>query len=306
MLNGSSGWGKSRSNSLLGEYSALVGDAVLRERARVAERQARHESELAARVKSEFISSMSHELRTPLNTVLGFSKLLSEHGNRKLPDAEIIQYAELIHASASRLLTVVNDILDMSKMRAGQYAFEAYEVDISSVLRDCQSECQQAAEAAGVQVRTRIASSLPFVRGDEKKLTQVFSNLLSNAIKFTPAGGEVILEALEQGDGGVLVSVRDTGVGMSADEIRVALEPFGQIDGGRDRWRDGTGLGLPIAKSLVEMHGGKLVITSVKGSGTDVTVLLPSAPEVMLAEGRAAAAALEHGQGPGTIGQRNE
>jgi two-component system cell cycle sensor histidine kinase PleC len=140
------------------------------------------------------------------------------------------------------------------------------------------------------------------VRGDELKLAQVFSNLLSNAIKFTPKGGEVVLEALEQGDGGVLVSVRDTGVGMSEEEIRVALEPFGQIDGGRDRWRDGTGLGLPIAKSLVEMHGGKLVITSVKGSGTDVTVLLPSAQGATLAEGRAAAAALGHGHGHGAIG----
>ena len=302
MLNGSSGRGKSRSNSLLSEYSSLVGDAVLRERARVAERQARLESELATRVKSEFISSMSHELRTPLNTVLGFSKILSEHGGRKLPDAEIIQYAELIHSSASRLLTVINDILDMSKMRAGQYAFEAYEVDVAAVLRDSLGEGQQAAEAAGVQLRTRFASSLPMVRGDELKLAQVFSNLLSNAIKFTPKGGEVVLEALEQGDGGVLVSVRDTGVGMSEEEIRVALEPFGQIDGGRDRWRDGTGLGLPIAKSLVEMHGGKLVITSVKGSGTDVTVLLPSEQGATLAEGRAAAAALGHGHGHGAIG----
>jgi two-component system cell cycle sensor histidine kinase PleC len=298
MLNGSSGWGKSRSNSLLGEYSALVGDAVLRERARVAERQAKSESELAARVKSDFISSMSHELRTPLNTVLGFSKILSEHGKRNIPDAEIIQYAELIHASASRLLTVINDILDMSKIRAGQYAFDAYEVDVFGVLRDCVGDCQQAAEDAGVHLRTRVASSLPMVRGDDLKLTQVFSNLLSNAIKFTPKDGEVVLEALGQGDGGVLVSVRDTGVGMSAEEIRVALEPFGQIDGGRDRWRDGTGLGLPIAKALVEMHGGKLVVTSVKGSGTDVTVLLPPAQEESLRDDGAEHAA----HAPGAIG----
>jgi signal transduction histidine kinase len=295
MLNGSSGWGKSRTNSLLGEYSALVGDAVLRERARSAERKARIESELADRVKSEFISAMSHELRTPLNTVLGFSKILSEHGARKLPDAEIIQYAELIHSSASRLLTVINDVLDISKMRSGQYALEADEVDIGDVLRRGLSDCREMAAAAGVDLRPRFSSSLPLVRGDERKLSQVFGNLLSNAVKFTPKGGEVIVEALEQGDGGVLVSIRDTGVGMTADETEVALEPFGQVNGGRDRWREGTGLGLPIAKALVELHGGKLVVTSVKGSGTDVTVLLPSADAVSLAEGRAVALGHEHG-----------
>jgi two-component system cell cycle sensor histidine kinase PleC len=295
MLNGSSGWGKSRSNSLLGEYSALVGDAVLRERARVAERKARFESQLADRVKSEFISSMSHELRTPLNTVLGFSKILSEHGTHKLSDAEIIQYSELIQSSASRLLAVINDVLDISKMRSGQYALEADEVDVGDVLRRCLADGQEAATAEGVAVRPRIAASLPVVRADERKLSQVFGNLLSNAVKFTPKGGEVIVEALEQGDGGVLVSIRDTGVGMTADEICVALEPFGQVNGGRDRWREGTGLGLPIAKALVELHGGELVVTSVKGSGTDVTVLLPSASAVSVADGRAAA--FDHGHG---------
>lgn len=295
MLNGSSGWGRSRSNSLLGEYSAVVGDAVLRERARAAEHKARLESELADRVKSEFLSSMSHELRTPLNTVLGFSKILSEHEGRKLPDAEIVQYAELIHSSASRLLTVINNVLEISKMRSGRYAVEAYEVDVGEVLRACVVEFREAAASAGVELRSRIASSLPVVGGDERKLSQVFGNPISNAVKFTPEGGEVILEALEQGDGGVLISIRDTGVGMTTDEMQVALEPFGQVDGGRDRWREGTGLGLPIAKALVELHGGKLVVTSIKGSGTDVTVLLPAANRVSLADARSAA--FHHGHG---------
>lgn len=295
MLNGSSGWGRSHSNSLLGEYSAVVGSAVLRERARAAERKAQLESELADRVKSEFLSSMSHELRTPLNTVLGFSKILSEHGGRKLPDAEIVQYAELIHSSASRLLTVINNVLEISKMRSGRYAVEAYEVDVGEVLRACLVEFREAAASAGVELRSRIASSLPVVGGDERKLLQVFGNLISNAVKFTPKGGEVILEALEQGDGGVLISIRDTGIGMTTDEVQVALELFGQVDGGRDRWREGTGLGLPIAKALVELHGGKLFVTSVKGSGTDVTVLLPAANRVSLADARSAA--FHHGHG---------
>lgn len=291
----SGGFGKKTANSLMQEYSALIGDAVLRQRTRIAERQARLEAELADRIKSEFISNMSHELRTPLNTVLGFSKLLKEHGERKLDDAEIVQYAALINDSANRLLTVINDILDISKMRSGTYALDAYEVEISDIVRGCVDAAKGAAAEAGVSLSQRIAFSLPLVKGDETKLKQVFSNLISNALKFTPRGGSVVVEVLEQGNGGVMAIVRDTGVGMTPEEIRVALEPFGQVDGAKTRWREGTGLGLPIAKSLVELHGGELLITSVKDKGTDVTVLLPPADRISVMDAREAV----FGQGAG-------
>lgn len=284
MLKG--GLGKGSTSTLMQEYSALVGDAVLRQRTRVAERQARVEAELANRVKSEFISNVSHELRTPLNTVLGFSKLLKEHADRKISDEEIVQYAGLINDSAERLLTVINDILDISKMQSGTYALDAFEVDIGSVLRDCVAAAEPRASEVGVELSLRIAFSLPLVRGDDTKLGQIFGNLISNALKFTASGGTVIVEVLEQGNGGVMVSVRDTGVGMTPDEVRVALEPFGQVDRARTRWRDGAGLGLTIAKSLVELHGGELMIASVKGSGTDVTVKLPPAHRVSPLEAR--------------------
>ena len=144
---------------------------------------------------------------------------------------------------------------------------------------------KQTAAEAGVNVRARIAYNLPHVRGDTAKLKQVFSNLLSNAIKFTLKGGEVVVEALEHGDGGVLVSVRDTGIGMTEEEVRVALTPFGQVDGARTRWREGTGLGLPIAKALVELHGGAAHDHQHQGSGHGRDRDPTAAPKVSLAGG---------------------
>jgi len=132
------------------------------------------------------------------------------------------------------------------------------------------------ASEAGVALVPVVAIDLPAVRGDSVKLRQIFTNLISNAIKFTPRGGSVTIEALRISNGGVAILIRDTGVGMTADEISVALTPFGQVDGSRSRWREGTGLGLPIAKALVELHGGTIDIRSQKGRGTEVAITLPS------------------------------
>jgi two-component system, cell cycle sensor histidine kinase PleC len=283
MLHGSI---SGKPNSLLSEYSSLLGDALLRHRTRVAEHSARIEAELASKVKSEFIANMSHELRTPLNTIIGFSKLCSEHDRRPLQDSEIVQYAQLIHDAARHLLSVINDILDISKIQSGKYTLDSREIDLNEVLGSCMNSFMLMAREAGVSLQRGGDLEVPLVRGDAVKLRQVFTNLLSNAIKFTRAGGRVTVEAMRLPEGGVGVLVRDTGVGMTDDEIRIALTPFGQVDGTRSRWREGTGLGLPIAKALVELHGGRLEIRSEKAKGTEVTVVLPSRHRVGVIEGQ--------------------
>ena len=266
----------SKSNSLMNEYSALLGEAVLRNRTRAAEQSARIESELANRVKSEFVSNMSHELRTPLNTIIGFSKLMSESGTRRLAPADIVQYSHLIHDAAGQLLAVINDILDISKIQSGRYSLDQGELVLDDVLDSVVQSYRQQAVDAQVTLVARIDPSVPPIRGDANKLRQIFGNLLSNAIKFTKAAGAVTLEATRSNDGGAVVIVHDTGVGMTEEEIEVALTPFGQVDGKRTRWREGTGLGLPIARALIELHGGRMDIRSQKGAGTVVSVYLPS------------------------------
>lgn len=278
MLNGAFG---NKSSSLMTEYASLLGDAVLRHRARIAEQSARVEAELASKVKSEFIANMSHELRTPLNTIIGFSKLLTDHQRRKLPDADVVEYATLINDAAGHLLSVINDILDISKIQSGKYTLDSREVNIEEIIQACTASFRLMASEAGVTVATKIAFDLPVARGDSIKLRQIFTNIISNAIKFTGRGGTVTIDAMRTNTGGVAILIRDTGVGMSPDEVAVALTPFGQVDGGRTRWREGTGLGLPIAKALVDLHGGEIEIRSRKGEGTEVAIVLPSRNTVM-------------------------
>lgn len=282
------GLGKAKQQSLMSEYASLLGDAVLRHRTRVAEQTAQIESEVAGRVKSEFISNMSHELRTPLNTVIGFSKLLSEHQRRRLADNEIVEYSQLIVDAATHLLSVINDILDISKMQSGKYSLDAREFSLEDVIGVTLSGLSNAATEAGVTVSSHIAFNLATVRGDATKVRQIFTNILSNAVKFTRRGGSVQFEARRTNDGGTVVAITDTGVGMTDEEIRIALTPFGQVDGTRSRWREGTGLGLPIAKALVDLHGGELDISSLKGQGTTVTIVFPPADQVSVAGGRQA------------------
>ena len=275
-----------RSQSLMNDYASLLGEAVLRHQTRTAEHAARIEAELASRVKSEFIANMSHELRTPLNTVIGFSKLIAEQERRRLPDAEIVEYANLIRDAAGHLLAVINDILDISKIQSGKYTLDKRDVQLDEILLAVLSSFRLLAQDAKITLVNRISPALPLMRADGVKLRQIFTNLVSNAIKFTPEGGTVTLEAKQLDDGRIAGIVIDSGIGMSDEEVKIALTPFGQVDSSRARWRDGTGLGLPIAKSLVELHGGELRVSSVKASGTQIWVLLPPPSQLTIAEAR--------------------
>jgi two-component system cell cycle sensor histidine kinase PleC len=264
----------------MGEYSAMLADSALRERAWLAEHKARIETQLASKVKSEFIANMSHELRTPLNTVIGFAKLLSEQQRRHLKDAEIVEYADLIRDAATHLLAGINDILDISKMQSGKYTLDAKEVEITEILQAALASFKPNAVDLGVVLESQLDPDLPMVKGDPAKLKQAFCNLIGNAIKFTPPGGTVLVEARKQPDASVAVLVRDTGLGMSKEEVSLAITPFAKVDSSLSRWREGAGLGLPIARALIQLHGGRLEIRSAKSLGTEVAVFLPSPLEV--------------------------
>ncbi|MGE5539701.1 MAG: ATP-binding protein [Gemmatimonas sp.] len=239
-------------------------------------RQAKMEAELANISKSQFLATMSHELRTPLNAILGFSELIAQQSLGAVGHPKYRDYAQDIHDSGQHLLAIINDILDMSKIEAGQLTLREDVIDVATVAETCRRFIQQRADDAGVMVATDVVAGLPGLRGDELRVKQVVLNLLSNAVKFTPRGGHVTLSAGIHALGGIAVTVTDTGIGMSPEEIDIALKAFHQVDNSLQRSHEGTGLGLPLAKNLVELHGGRLIVDSTPGAGTKVSAVFPA------------------------------
>lgn len=238
-------------------------------------------AEQANRVKSEFLANMSHELRTPLNAIIGFAELLDGQPFGPLGDRRYAAYAGDILSGGRRLLTAVNDILDLAKIEAGHMDLHLDEVDPNEIAVSCLRSLVTEAQQRGVKLSLDL-DDVPLVHADSKRLRQILLNLMSNAVKFTPSGGAVTLSAaIEPGASGeatkVALVVTDTGVGMTPEQIRVAMEPFRQVDGSHGRKHEGTGLGLPLARRLVELLGGALEINSIPGMGTIASVSLPMA-----------------------------
>jgi two-component system, cell cycle sensor histidine kinase PleC len=261
--------------SLLSQYSADLGQCISRERSERALRGAAMEQALASRAKSEFLANMSHELRTPLNAIIGFSDLIDDLTAGDPVAARTREYAGLVNRAGKHLLKIISDILDISKIESGTFALDLERHALRDLI---------AASAALVKPRLvekkqtlvlRLPAALPTITVDGTRLKQVLLNLLSNAHKFTPEGGRIVVTAALEANGTVSVSVQDTGIGMTSQQIAVALKPFGQVSSGRTRSHEGTGLGLPIAKALIEQHGGSLFVTSKENTGTTVTFTLP-------------------------------
>jgi signal transduction histidine kinase len=210
-----------------------------------------------------------------LNAIIGFAELTLNQTIGPVGE-RYIEYAGNIAESGRHLLQLVNDVLDMSKILSGSMSLESERVRLADVCRRHASLHSAKAEEAGVNQVLNVDTELPPVLVDPIRFGQVLSNLISNAIKFTPRGGRVLISAEREADGRLAVLVADTGIGMSDEEIRLALEPFRQVDATRTRRFEGSGLGLPLSRSLVELHGGELSIRSAKGQGTTVAVRLPA------------------------------
>jgi signal transduction histidine kinase len=238
-------------------------------------RLAKEQAEVASRTKSQFLANMSHELRTPLNAIIGFAEVIEREFFGPVGVAQYASYAADIHRSGQHLLSLINDILDLSKVEAGRFEIVEQDFALVEAIDEAKRLLDIRAQKAGLAISSEIGTDIARIYADRKLLSQALLNLLSNAVKFTPAGGQVRIAAKRDGAGDLLISVSDTGIGMAPEEIPRALEPFGQIDGTLARRYDGTGLGLTITKAFIEMHGGALSLDSEKGRGTTATIRLP-------------------------------
>jgi signal transduction histidine kinase len=257
-----------------GGFVAIASDITVLKARESALIVARDVAEAASRAKTDFLANMSHELRTPLNAVIGFSEMISTEMLGPVGQPKYKEFAGDILFSGRHLLHIINHVLDIAKLQWGRMEIERRPTDLGDVVAEAVRIARAQAQTADVALHTDLAAAVPRIDGDHIRLRQVLLNLLSNAIKFTPAGGRINVALMRLG-GTVEITVSDNGIGMNPADIPKALEPFQQVDSSIARKYGGTGLGLPLCKLFVELHGGGFAIESALGQGTIVTVTLP-------------------------------
>ncbi|MFM9844661.1 MAG: sensor histidine kinase [Dongiaceae bacterium] len=270
-------------NSLLQRYASdyvrisehSAAEESLRRGKEQAERAA-EKAEAANRAKSEFLANMSHELRTPLNAIIGFTDIMKGEMLGPLENVSYKGYVGDINSSAGHLLEVINDILDLSKIEHGDIELNEEEVDVTKVVESCLTIIEERARRGNLKLSYDPPESLPKLWGEARRVKQILINLLSNSVKFTRPGGEISVQVLVEKSGNLAITVFDTGIGIAAEDMEQIMTPFGQAHTGLNRKYEGTGLGLPLSKVFVEMHGGALIIESDLDVGTAVCALFPA------------------------------
>ena len=240
--------------------------------------RARQQAEEASLSKSRFLANMSHELRTPLNAIIGFAEVIQKEMLGPLGNARYAEYVDDIHSSGQHLLSLINNILDMSKIESGSWRIQPEMTDPVEIMEASLRTFRERAEGRGVFMSMAVDARLFEGFVDRQALRQILLNLISNAVKFTPAGGRIEVGAAPLDDGAFRLWVKDTGIGIAPEHIPVVLAPFGQVENDLTRQYEGTGLGLPLVKSLVEMHDGRFEIDSVPGEGTTIRAIFPPPP----------------------------
>jgi PAS domain S-box-containing protein len=257
-------------------FTAFLRDITSWKRTEEELRIAMEEAMAANHAKSEFLANMSHELRTPLNAIIGFSEIMTVGTLGPVGNPKFMEYAKDIKESGRHLLSMIDDILDLSIIEGGKIELHEETVDVAKILHACLALVRTRAEAKEIAITCELLDYLPLLRADGRKVKQIIINLLSNAIKFTDNGGEITLKAWFRPLSGFVLQIADNGIGIALEDIPVVLEPFKQVDSKIGRKYEGAGLGLPLTKSLVEIHGGSFDLQSKLGEGTTVTIRFPA------------------------------